>query len=61
MTIDGKLIRVGVDIGGTFTDVAMEVGETLHSTKVLTDYAFPENAIIKAIVEVAEKAGVKLE
>lgn len=61
MTIDGKLIRVGVDIGGTFTDVAMEVGEILHSTKVLTDYAFPENAIIKAIVEVAEKAGVKLE
>ncbi|WP_114216549.1 hydantoinase/oxoprolinase family protein [Ochrobactrum sp. 3-3] len=61
MTIDGKLIRVGVDIGGTFTDVAMEVGSTLHSTKVLTDYAFPENAIIKGIREVAEKAGVKLD
>lgn len=61
MTIDGKLIRVGVDIGGTFTDVAMEVGSTLHSTKVLTDYAFPENAIINGIREVAEKAGVKLD
>ncbi len=61
MTIDGKLIRVGVDIGGTFTDVAMEVGSTLHSTKVLTDYAFPENAIIKGIREVAEKAGVELD
>lgn len=61
MTIDGKLIRVGVDIGGTFTDVAMEVGSTLHSTKVLTDYAFPENAIIKGIREVAENAGVKLD
>jgi N-methylhydantoinase A len=60
MTIDGKLIRVGVDIGGTFTDVAMEVGSTLHSTKVLTDYAFPENAIVKAICEVAEKAGIAL-
>jgi len=60
MTIDGKLIRVGVDIGGTFTDVAMEVGSTLHSTKVLTDYAFPENAIVKAIREVAEKAGIAL-
>lgn len=61
MTIDGKLIRVGVDIGGTFTDVAMEVGSTLHSTKVLTDYAFPENAIIKGIREVAEKAGIALD
>ncbi|TWH03466.1 N-methylhydantoinase A [Ochrobactrum sp. J50] len=61
MTIDGKLIRVGVDIGGTFTDVAMEVGSTLHSTKVLTDYAFPENAIVKGIREVADKAGVKLD
>lgn len=60
MTINGKLIRVGVDIGGTFTDVAMEVGSTLHSTKVLTDYAFPENAIVKAIREVAEKAGIAL-
>lgn len=60
MTINGKLIRVGVDIGGTFTDVAMEVGATLHSTKVLTDYSFPENAIVKGVREVAEMAGIAL-
>ncbi|MBP1884105.1 hydantoinase/oxoprolinase family protein [Sinorhizobium mexicanum] len=60
MAKDGKQIRVGVDIGGTFTDVAMEVGVTLHSIKVLTDYSFPENAIVKGIRQVAEVAGVAL-
>ena len=60
MAKDGKQVRVGVDIGGTFTDVAMEVGSTLHSTKVLTDYSFPENAIVKGIRQVAEVAGVEL-
>ncbi|MDL2409931.1 hydantoinase/oxoprolinase family protein [Rhizobium calliandrae] len=60
MTKDGKQVRVGVDIGGTFTDVAMEVGNTLHSTKVLTDYSFPEAAIVKGIRHVAEDAGVQL-
>jgi N-methylhydantoinase A len=60
MTKDGKQIRVGVDIGGTFTDVAMEVGATLHSIKVLTDYSYPENAIVKGVREVAEVAGVEL-
>ncbi|WJD65157.1 hydantoinase/oxoprolinase family protein [Pseudomonas kurunegalensis] len=60
MTKDGKPVRVGVDIGGTFTDVAMEVGEILHSTKVLTDYAFPEAAIVKGIREVTASAGISL-
>ncbi len=60
MAKDGKQVRVGVDIGGTFTDVAMEVGSTLHSTKVLTDYSFPENAIVKGIRQAAEVAGVEL-
>lgn len=60
MAKDGKQIRVGVDIGGTFTDVAMEVGITLHSIKVLTDYSYPESAIVKGIRQVAEVAGVEL-
>ncbi|MGN7738063.1 hydantoinase/oxoprolinase family protein [Ensifer sp. 22564] len=60
MAKDGMQIRVGVDIGGTFTDVAMEVGTTLHSIKVLTDYSYPENAIVRGIRQVAELAGVAL-
>lgn len=58
MTINGEIVRVGVDIGGTFTDVAMEVGNTLYSTKVLTNYSFPEDAIVKGIDQVAQAAKV---
>jgi N-methylhydantoinase A len=53
--------RVGVDIGGTFTDVALELGGKLFSTKVLTDYTAPERAIIKGISIVASKAGIELQ
>lgn len=52
--------RVGVDIGGTFTDVALELGGNLFSTKVLTDYEAPERAIIKGVRIVSEKAGIEL-
>ncbi len=50
--------RLGVDIGGTFTDVVLEQGGTLTSTKVLTTYAAPENAIIEGMHQVCEKAGI---
>ena len=52
--------RVGVDIGGTFTDIALDVGGVLHSTKVLTDYAAPERAILKGVAAVADLAGIAL-
>jgi N-methylhydantoinase A len=52
--------RVGVDIGGTFTDVALELDGALHSTKVLTDYTAPERAILKGVKAVAELAGIHL-
>ena len=53
-----KTIRLGVDIGGTFTDVVLEDGTARHSTKVLTTYGAPENAIVEAILRVCTKAGV---
>ena len=49
--------RVGVDIGGTFTDVALEVGEALHTTKVLTTHAAPERAVLEGIRKVIGLAG----
>ncbi len=52
--------RVGVDIGGTFTDAALEHPGGMATTKVLTDYAEPEAAILKAIRIVCEEAGVAL-
>jgi len=51
-------IRLGVDIGGTFTDVVLENEGAMHSIKVLTTYAAPENAIIDGMAQVCAKAGV---
>ena len=51
-------IRLGVDIGGTFTDVVLEKDGAPFSTKVLTTYAAPENAIIDGMHLVCAKAGV---
>jgi N-methylhydantoinase A len=50
---------MGVDIGGTFTDVVLEVGDARYSTKLLTTYAAPENAIIDGMHQVCDKAGIK--
>ncbi|MBK0329553.1 hydantoinase/oxoprolinase family protein [Rhodobacteraceae bacterium F11138] len=51
-------IRLGVDIGGTFTDVVLEKEGAQFSTKVLTTYAAPENAIIDGMQQVCAKAGI---
>ena len=53
-------IRAGVDIGGTFTDVALERGTTLYSAKVLTDYAQPERAIVEAMRRATTQAGIAM-
>jgi len=51
-------VRLGVDIGGTFTDVVLEKDGVPFSTKVLTTYAAPEAAIIDGIHQVCAKADV---
>lgn len=53
-------VRAGVDIGGTFTDVVLDVAGQLHSTKVLTNYTAPEQGILEALRKVADVAGVAL-
>ena len=52
------LVRMGIDIGGTFTDVVAEVDGTPYSTKVLTTYGAPEDAIIEGIHRVCAQAGI---
>lgn len=52
-------VRMGVDIGGTFTDVVLEVDEAQYSTKVLTTYTAPEDAIIDGLQQVCAKAGIR--
>ncbi len=53
--------RLGVDIGGTFTDVVLETAGGRHSAKVLTTYAAPENAIVDGMRQVCAKAGIAPE
>ncbi len=57
--MNSSSIRLGVDIGGTFTDVVLENGDTSLSAKVLTTYAAPETAIVDGMHQVCEKAGIR--
>lgn len=50
--------RLAVDIGGTFTDVALEVGGRLVTTKVLTTHAAPEQGVLQGVHKVLETAAV---
>lgn len=52
-------IRLGADIGGTFTDVVLEGHGGRHSTKVLTTYSAPEDAIIEGMNRVCGLAGIQ--
>ncbi len=51
-------IHLGVDIGGTFTDVVLELGTTQFSAKILTTNAAPEAAIIDGMKQVCAKGGI---
>ncbi len=53
--------RVGIDIGGTFTDIALEHPGGISTCKVLTDYSEPEAAILAGIEAAAGRAGVELQ
>ena len=53
-----QMARLGVDIGGTFTDVVLESEAGRFSTKVLTTYAAPEDAIVEGMHRVCGKAGI---
>ena len=52
-------IRLGVDIGGTFTDVALEAGEARFTAKLLTTPRAPEDGVLAAVRQVTAAAGVE--
>lgn len=58
MALNPYAIRAGADIGGTFTDIALEVGDDLYSGKILTHYAAPEQAIIEGLLKTLDQAGI---
>ena len=61
MSYNNHGVRVGADIGGTFTDVVLEIGADQYSAKVLTNYREPEQAIIDGLIKVVEIAGIGIE
>ena len=56
-----QVARLGVDIGGTFTDVVLETAGHRYSDKVLTTYDAPEKGVIEAIDAILARASVRAE
>ncbi len=54
------VLRIGADVGGTFTDVVMQRGEDFVSTKVLTTHEAPERGILDGISALSADHGVDL-
>jgi len=54
-------VRIGADVGGTFTDVVIELGDgSFESTKVLTTHGGPEEGILLGIERIADEHGVNM-
>ena len=58
MTTTGDRAQIGVDIGGTFTDVALEVAGRRLGIKTLTTHDAPERAVLEGIAEAVAAAGI---
>ncbi len=52
--------RAGIDIGGTFTDIAIEAKGVVRSAKVLTDRERPERGVLAGLELAARTAEVAL-
>lgn len=52
------MTRLGVDIGGTFTDIVLETGGERHTAKVLTTTQAPEIAFLEGVAQVLSQAGM---
>jgi N-methylhydantoinase A len=59
MSSDGTPNRLSVDIGGTFTDVALEVGGEFHISKVPTTPSAPEEGVLEGVRVVMRESGIE--
>src|SRR5450756_2278521 len=50
--------RLAVDIGGTFTDLALEQGGRRVTAKVLTTPAAPEKGVLAGVADILKVAGL---
>lgn len=51
--------RASADIGGTFTDIVLEIGGVRSSTKLLTTHGAPERAVIDGVALLLEQQSLK--
>ncbi|MFC7157262.1 hydantoinase/oxoprolinase family protein [Halomarina halobia] len=58
---DQRRLRVGVDIGGTFTDIVTISAGTLRVTKTPSTPAAPEEGVMNGLEKTRERAEVSLE
>src|SRR5882757_1997889 len=58
MTTKTGKARIGVDIGGTFTDFALEIGGRRHTAKVLTTASAPERAVLEGMRALLSESGL---
>lgn len=61
MTIVGQNIRIGVDVGGTFTDLVLHdpTREIVHTGKLLTTPDDPSEAIVNGVLRLLEEKGLE--
>ncbi|MBO1073946.1 hydantoinase/oxoprolinase family protein [Roseomonas marmotae] len=52
-------VRLAADIGGTFTDVVLDIGGDRRTRKVLTTPAAPEEGVLEGVLLVLEDAGLR--
>ena len=50
--------RIGVDVGGTFTDIVLEHDGALTTAKVLTTPSAPDDAVLAGVDDVLARTGV---
>ena len=61
MTDSARTARLAVDIGGTFTDLALERGDSLVTAKVLTTPQRPEQAVLDGIAKLLAETDTPAE
>ena len=61
MTVSSTAPRLAVDVGGTFTDVALEIGPRRVTAKVLTTPQAPEIGVLAGVDKAVAEAGVAPE
>jgi len=59
MSTTKALTRMAVDIGGTFTDIALEIGAKRISHKILTTPRAPEQGVMDGVAIVLRRAGLQ--